>query len=544
MGVDLPARVVETHSALVFFVGDRVYKMKKPVDLGFLDFSTREGREAACHAEVDLNRRLAPDAYLGVIDVLGLDGRPAEHLVVMRRMPEDRRLALLVTDPSPQAVADVDDGLRAIAHRLATLHEASSPDGEHDRLAGPAAVRARWLAGFDQIEDAPLDLRDPDRDARIEELVVRYLDGRCELFDHRIRKGRIRDGHGDLLAEDIFLLPEGPQILDCLEFAEEYRWGDILLDAAFLAMDLERLGRPELGERFLALHREHSNDRWPPSLAHHYLAYRAHVRAKVGVLRAEQAGTGVDADTEALFAIALGHLEAGRVRLTLVGGAPGTGKSTLAEDLADRVGAVVLHTDEVRERRGAMGDYRNGTVHDTYEQLFAEARRLLALGEQVIIDATFRDPAQRRAARDLARRTSAELIELRCVLPVDVAAERVAARLAARASSAAGHPSTGAPARSGAGPGAAAGPTTLTRRAAPATAAAAAARAYGDGGPVPAAAVFGATNRSEATPDVARRLAVEFAPWPEAIELDTTAPPEAVADQAVAAWSDPRSARI
>jgi aminoglycoside phosphotransferase family enzyme/predicted kinase len=515
VGVDLPARVVETHSALVFFVGDRVYKMKKPVDLGFLDFSTRAGREAACHAEVDLNRRLAPDAYLGVIDVLGLDGLPAEHLVVMKRMPEDRRLALLVGDRSPEAVADVEAGLRAIAHRLAALHEASSPDSEHDRLAGPTALRARWLAGFDQLADAPPELRDPERDDRIEELVVRYLDGRCELFDHRIRKGRIRDGHGDLLAEDIFLLPEGPQILDCLEFAEEYRWGDILLDAAFLAMDLERLGRPDLGERFLALHREHSNDRWPPSLAHHYLAYRAHVRAKVGVLRAEQAGTGIDADTEALFAIALGHLEAGRVRLTLVGGAPGTGKSTLAEDLADRVGAVVLHTDEVRERRGAMGDYRNGTVHDTYEQLFAEARRLLALGEQVIIDATFRDPAQRRAARDLARRTNAELIELRCVLPVEQAAERVEARLAARASSAAGHPSAGTPPESGHGSGTGRGAQTLTRR-----------------------------NRSEATPDVARRLAAEFAPWPEAIELDTTAPPNAVADQAGAAWADTRCARV
>jgi aminoglycoside phosphotransferase family enzyme/predicted kinase len=526
--------VVETHSAVLLFLGDRVYKLKKPVDLGFLDFSTREEREAACHAEVDLNRRLAPDAYLGVVDVLGLDGRPADHLVVMRRMPEERRLARLVHDPT--AADDVDRALRTIAHDLAALHEASSPDTYHDRIAGPAALRARWLAGFEQLADAPESLRDPARDDRIEHLVLRYLDGRTQLFEQRIRKGRIRDGHGDLLAEDIFLLPEGPQVLDCLEFAEDYRWGDVLLDAAFLAMDLERLGRPDLGERFLALHREHSADRWPRSLAHHYIAYRAHVRAKVGVLRAEQAGTGIDADTDALFAIAQRHLEAGRVRLTLVGGAPGTGKTTVAEDLADRIGAVVLHTDEVRARRGALGDYRPGAVHDTYEQLFAEARRLLALGEQVVVDATLRDPAHRAAARQVALQTSSDLVELRCVLDPDLAARRVAQRLEQRATSAAGHPSAGASSDGGRSRhGAALGgrATALDQR------------ERSEASPNGRHATeLDRRAPSEATPGVARRLAEQFAAWPEAVELDTTATPERVVDTALAAWTCPLGATV
>jgi hypothetical protein len=467
---EVPTKVVETHTAILFFVGDRVFKMKKAVDLGFLDHSSLEARRRACELEVALNSRLAPDAYLGAAQLTGPDGGVLEHFVVMRRMPDERRLARCV-----ERGEDVDDALRAIAHAIATLHDASPPDSTHDRLASPAAVRARWTAGFDQLRDLEAIGLDPDRDARIEELVLRYLDGRSDLFDYRIRRGKVRDGHGDLLAEDIFLLPEGPQILDCIEFSEDYRWGDVLADVAFLAMDLERLGRPELGARFLALHRELSADRWPPSLAHHYVAYRAHVRAKVGALRAAQEGVAVDAATDGLFALALRHLELGRVRLVVVGGPPGTGKSTVAARLGDRLDAVVLRSDEVRARAGADHDYRAEAVAATYQQMLADAERLLGLGEHVILDATFGDPRQREAVRALAERTCADLSELRCSLPVEVASDRVRARLA------------------------------------------------------------GGSDPSEATPEVARRLADAFAPWPEAQTVDTSASEAEAASAAEAA---------
>jgi aminoglycoside phosphotransferase family enzyme/predicted kinase len=471
--------VVETHTAVLFFLEDRVFKMKKSVDLGFVDFSTLEARRRACRDEVSLNRRLAPDAYLGVAEVFGPDRTPLEHLVVMRRMPDERRLSACI-----ERGEDVDDALRQIAHRLATLHGHRPPDPEHDRLATVASVRARWIAGFEQLRDVRAERgvvasdAERARDARIEELVDRYLAGRGPLFEHRIRRGRVRDGHGDLLAQDIFLLDEGPQVLDCLEFSEDYRWGDVLADVAFLAMDLERLGRPDLAQRFLALHREHSGDTWPASLAHHLVAYRAHVRAKVGVLRAWQHHEAPDVDTDALFDLALRHLEAGRVRLVVVGGAPGTGKSTLAAAVADEIGAVVVRTDEVRARWPGRG-YGPDEVCRTYQEVLAEARRLLELGEHVVVDATFRDPAERAAAREVAAATSSDLTELRCVLAPDLAAERVRLRAA-----------TG-------------------------------------GDP------------SEATPEVARELAASFAPWPEAIELDAAQAPGAVAARAVAAVDGP-----
>ena len=467
-GVD--AQVVETHTSVLFFVGDRVYKLKKGVDLGFLDFSTREARLEACHQEVALNRRLSPDAYLGVADLLGTDGELCDHLVVMRRMPDERRLTRCI-----ERGEDVTEALREIAHEIAALHDSSPPDARHDRLATVSDVRARWVAGFEQIGELERSDVERARDDRIAHLVNRYLDGRRDLFEYRIRRGRVRDGHGDLLAEDIFLMPDGPQILDCLEFSEDYRWGDVLADVAFLAMDLERLGRRDLADQFLALHRELSGDHWPASLGHHYVAYRAHVRAKVGLMRAAQAGTEPGPDVEALFELAASRLEAGRVRLVVVGGAPGTGKSTVAAALGDRFEAVVLRTDEVRGRVCSDNAYSEAEVQATYDQMLADAGRLLRMGESVVLDATFGDAGRRGAYRRLAADAHADLTELRCAAPVAVASSRIVARLAV------------------------------------------------------------GRDASEATPEVARRLAESFAPWPEAVELDTLRPPAEVVTLADAA---------
>ncbi|HEX6419475.1 MAG TPA: AAA family ATPase [Acidimicrobiales bacterium] len=431
------AGVAETHSAVVFFVGDRAYKLKKPVDLGFLDFRERAAREAVCRREVALNRRLAPDVYLGVADVSGPDGEVCDHLVVMRRMPPDRRLSTLVAEGHP-----VEDHLWALAHLLAAFHARAERSDAADAAASPGALAGRWSDNTASLA-AHAGVVDPATVERVQALAMRYLEGRRPLFRRRIAEGRACDGHGDLLADDVFLLDDGPRVLDCIEFDDGLRYGDTLADVAFLAMDLERLGRPDLAERFLRAYREHADDTWPASLEHHHVAYRAQVRAKVTAIRAAQGHGEAVPEARRLLGTALRHLEAGRVRLVLVGGLPGTGKSTLARALGDALGATVLRSDEMRKELAGIpadrhapdafgqGIYSATATADTYGELVRRAEVALGMGETVVLDASWNEERWRERARAAAVRVHADLVELRCAAPAEVAAARIRARTAA-----------------------------------------------------------------------------------------------------------------
>lgn len=424
--------VAETHSAAVFFFGDHAYKVKKPVDLGFLDFRELAERKRICHREVELNRRLAPDVYLGVADVHGPDGEVCDHLVVMRRLPEDRRLSTLVRRGEP-----VEAPLWALAHQIATFHADAQRGPEADRQAGIAATRDRWSANTATLIDQVGDVFDDVTVGHVHGLACRYLDGRAPLFEERIARRRACDGHGDLMADDIFCLDDGPRVLDCIEFDDDLRLGDALADVAFLAMDLEDLGRPDLAELFLRGYREHAADVWPGSLAHHHVAYRAQVRAKVTAIRARQGDAEAAEHARRLLALALDHLEAGRVRLILIGGLPATGKSTLAEAVGGRFPAVVLRSDVIRKELAGLpsttaapaalgaGIYDEAMTARTYGSMLQRAQTALAHGESVILDASWTDPRRRDAARRLADETFADLVELCCVAPAAVTAERL-----------------------------------------------------------------------------------------------------------------------
>jgi aminoglycoside phosphotransferase family enzyme/predicted kinase len=436
---EAPVGFAETHCAVVFFVGNRAYKLKKPVDLGFLDFSTRPARERVCHREVELNQRLSPDVYLGVADVLGPNGQPCDHLVVMRRMPAHRRLATLLDQGQECA-----DCLRAVARQVAALHAAAPTSADRPEIGEVAtcdAVTDNWTDNFDALQPFVGQVLNPDEFTRVQQLANRYLAGRRELFDRRIATGQVRDGHGDLLAEDIFCLDDGPRILDCLEFADRYRYGDVLLDAAFLAMDLERLGHADAAERFFGWYLEFSGEHHPTTLAHHYIAYRAHVRAKVACLRHAQTGDGEAAEqARQLHALALDHLRQGRVTLLLVGGLPGTGKSTVAAGLADSYGWALLRSDELRKDLAELGHtvnahtdvdaglYRPEQVTRVYRELLARAEKLLQHGVPVVLDASWTAAADRHAAVELAATTCSDLVQLRCETTLDVARARLALR--------------------------------------------------------------------------------------------------------------------
>lgn len=430
--------VAETHSGLVFLVGDRAYKLKKAVDLGFLDFTTREQRERVCEREVELNRRLAPDVYLGVADVLDPSGEACDHMVVMRRMPSDRRLSTLVLGDTP-----VTDILDQLAQLMADFHAGAARSQAADQAAGVDALAARWAAntaGLRSFGGRYVDAADVEA---VDVLAARYLAGRAPLFEERVGAGRACDGHGDLLADDIFCLDDGPRVLDCLEFDDALRLDDALADVAFLAMDLERLGRPDLAQRFLTAYRTAAQDTWPASLAHHHIAYRAQVRAKVSAIRADQGVPGSAEKAQRLLELTHSHLLAARVRLVLVGGLPGTGKSTLAAGLADALGAVVIRSDVVRKELAGLssdtpapaafgeGIYTTTWTDATYHELLQRARHALHHGETVVLDASWSDETRRIDARRVAAETVSDLVELRCVTTPAVVAARLAERAAA-----------------------------------------------------------------------------------------------------------------
>jgi aminoglycoside phosphotransferase family enzyme/predicted kinase len=474
-----PAEIVETHISVIALIGDRAYKLLKPVETGFLDHRTREDRLEACRRETEINRRFAPDVYLGVLDVIDEDGQPRDHLVSMRRLPATRRLSALL------GTAEAPDLIREVARAVSGFHRDAPTSPRIARAGEPAAVLGLWEEGLDQLgSDAPGVVAAEDiEEARA--LARAYLRGREALLARRIADGRVRDGHGDLLSDDVYCMPDGPRVLDCLAFDERYRHGDVLGDVAFLAMDLEAHGRPGLGALLVAEWCAALGEDHPVSLAHHYVAYRAHVRSKVAALRAGQGGDPDAASrARALHVMCLDHLRRAQVRMVLVGGAPGVGKSTVARDLGESLSWAVIGSDAVRKDLAGLpptpgdpgafeaGLYAPEMTDRVYARMLHDAASRIAMGESVILDASWTSEARREAARRLASEAGASLTEIRCDLPPEVAAARIVTRREA-----------------GEGP-------------------------------------------SDATPAIAARLAAAADPWPQAAALGTGAPRDLVLAEA------------
>lgn len=434
-GAGYRPQVVETHTGLVVLVGDLAYKVKKPVVTDFLDFSTTASRELACTREVMLNRRLAPDSYLGVAHFAGPSGGDPEPVIVMRRYSDEVRLASKVRRGEP-----VEHDLTAIAGILARFHDDARRGEEIDEQGSIAAISARWqenLAELARYADGPVPGLDPAVVAEIDRLAKDFVAGRTVLFADRIAAHRIVDGHADLLADDIFCLPERPALLDCLEFDDRLRYLDVIDDVAFLAMDLQFLGRPDLADFFSRRYREASGDDAPEALRHFYIAYRAGVRAKVDCVRYLQGDQESAGHAHRHLEIAVAHLREAAVRLVLVGGGPGTGKTTVARALAERLGATVISTDDVRAalvgrgeltgEPGVLGEglYTRENIDVVYADLLRQARLGLSGGHTVILDATWHDSRHRRQARDIARGASAGVVELACVAPLRATVERI-----------------------------------------------------------------------------------------------------------------------
>ncbi|AWH91066.1 AAA family ATPase [Dietzia lutea] len=438
-----PPVVVETHSALIFLWGDEAHKVRKSVDLGFLDNTTVGARGEQSRREVELNSRLAPDVYRGVLEVRGPDGEVIDHVVRMRRLPARRSLASLVrlrAEGGPGGGdTDIVVGLTEVARQIARLHAAGPRSEEIDAAGTPAAVAGLWTRSLAHLRRLDVGRDAPEIVDDIEALATDYLRGRGPLLESRVADGRIVDGHGDLLAADVYLLDDGPRVIDCLEFDDRLRYGDAVLDIGFLAMDLDASAARDLAVVLLGAYREASGDDAPPSLVHHYIGYRALVRSKVTAIRAEQAADGDGGRGDARRALELADLAVdsllrARVRLVLVGGVSGSGKSTLAAPLAEALGAELLRSDVVRSdvvraQAAPRSDrYSEAAVGAVYTEMLARAAASLALGRSVVLDATWLEPRRRAEAETVAADTHAELVEISCTAPRDELVRRITER--------------------------------------------------------------------------------------------------------------------
>ena len=446
----------ETHISNVFLSESTVFKVKKPVQLGFLDFSTLEARKHYCEVEVQLNRRLAEHVYRGVraitcdaqgvhciAEAVGGD-EIVDYAVEMVRLC-DRDAADVQLREGRLSRAD----LARVAEQLAAFHAAARCDEETAHFGERAVIAQNVAENFEQTRDSAPKFLSAQGIAAIERWQRDFLDREHARFEARLAAQRIRDGHGDLRLEHCYLADDGSvQIIDCIEFNERFRYGDVCADVAFLAMDLSWHERPDLSECFLASYARASGDYDLYSVVDFYESYRAYVRGKVASLLAEDETAEESARERARstarkyyqLAEACSREPLAKPRLYAVGGIIASGKSTLASQLAELIDAPVLEADRTRKQLAGLdphtpwrdaafsGHYGAEQTHAVYAELLRRAEVILRSGRSVIIDASFRERAQRAAARARADGLGCEFTFVECVAPLEVCRQRLAKR--------------------------------------------------------------------------------------------------------------------
>jgi aminoglycoside phosphotransferase family enzyme/predicted kinase len=433
-----------THISAVVLTGRWVYKLKKPRDLGFLDFRTLADRLRFCSHEVELNRRLSSGVYDGVVAIredargrlsLGPEGTVVEYAVRMRQLPDEANLARLLAAGEFGA-----DRLAALGRTLAEFHAASRRSPEADAFGDPEVIRFNMEENFEQTGPFVAGLMDRERWDFIRQVCRAFHGDHHELFRHRVRSGRVGDGHGDLRADHVYH-DRGIQIIDCIEFNDRFRYGDAALDLAFLKMDLDRLGFAGAARALVSAYARAAADPGLYALLDFYAAYRALVRLKVACMSMDQAEPPgrerLRLDVATYLRLAFRYaLAFGRPTLWVFCGLPASGKSTLAEKTAASLCLPVLSSDSLRKQDSPdaavslfnAGPYRPVLRGRVYARLLNLAQERLRQGSSVVLDATFSESRWRRAAEDLTAGLGTCLVFVHCDCPVDTLRKRLAAR--------------------------------------------------------------------------------------------------------------------
>ncbi len=443
--------VMQTHISVVFLTEKWAYKVKKPLKLDFLDFSTLESRKHFCEEEVRLNRVLAPWVYVGVVPISDSDeglkmegeGEPVEWAVKMHRLPEEAMLEYRI-----RSGEQVEGTVVALAERLAEFHRNAKRSARISATAGWETVAKSVAGNFEASEHQLEDVVAGAVYQRVRQLSAAGLEEFREVIQERARADIPCACHGDLHLDHIYFFedrepPYDLVCVDCIEFNESFRYIDPIADLAFPYMDLIYHGRRDLADLLEDVYFDRAGSTAGRELLPFYAAYRACVRAKVeGLKRLAKEVSAEEKDrlrgaARAHWMLALDLLEspAQRPALLMVGGLPGTGKTTVARMLGGKAGFEVLRSDVVRKELAgvAAGDkdapiYTEEWDRRTYGKCLEEAREILDRGGRVIVDATFRERDRRQAFWELAKSRCIRAAFIHCTAPREVLRRRLEGR--------------------------------------------------------------------------------------------------------------------
>lgn len=440
----------ETHISWVILTGEFVYKIKKPVDFGFVNFSSIDLRKSYCEEEVRLNRRTAPALYLGVVSLcenhgqlnFSGQGQVVDYAVKMRQFDPDALLSSVLKNHSPSK-----GFIQTLAYDLARFHGQAIAAGNDFDVVG--SVTLPVVENFRQIKQLD-SLVESDEHKLLDTLEVWSLTALKNLeptFYQRHKRNRIKECHGDLHLGNIAVVDENPLMFDCIEFNDQFRWIDCASDLAFLIMDLEFHGYPDIANNVLNRYLEYSLDYHCLSVMNFYKVYRAMVRAKVALLAASQAEPGTEPMRSAqkefneYVQFAADSIPEKSPFLVLTSGVSGTGKSTFATEFCAYSDAIHIKSDVVRKRLAGLAPtdnsedvpglnlYSEDSSQRTFAKLHELASFLLSLGYGVVVDATFLTVQDREPFLTLARDRGIAVVIAHLMAPEEVLGARIEQRL-------------------------------------------------------------------------------------------------------------------
>jgi aminoglycoside phosphotransferase family enzyme/predicted kinase len=441
--------VIETHISWVLLTGEYAYKIKKPVALGFLDFTSLDARRLYCNEELRLNRRTAPRLYLDVVPITGSQSRPAvggagnalEYAVRMRQFPREALLDRMARGATLESFH-----LDQLAQRLAAFHSQVGRADNGTAYGSSQCVLDNAIRNFSEIETLAPIADDHELLHSLRDWTRSQHASLSTVFDSRKLGGFVRECHGDLHLGNIALIDGMPTPFDCIEFNSDFRWIDVMNEIAFLVMDLLDHRLPRLAFRFLSAYLENTGDYDGVRVLRFYLVYRALVRAKVACIRALQPGVCND-DKRNAGEIFRDYLQLAQrlaawptPALIIMHGVSGSGKTTISQALLETLGAIRVRSDVERKRMHGFepavrtgsgigsGIYAAGATEKTYDRLALYARELLIAGYPVVVDATFLGRSHRDAFRRIAAENGVPFAIASCVAPERTLRERVVIR--------------------------------------------------------------------------------------------------------------------